>query len=304
LRAIGCKLYKNIMDNTQFFSSPEVTTTEFTPSAEVTTTEVTPSAEVTTTEVTPSVEVTTTEVTPSEVVISQEITTEATTESPEFTIEVSPSPETKPVVQQWVHLFRNPVASDSAPQVPQTTTLNNDNDEAAPRGRQRDRVQRDRVQRDRVQRDQKKHAPRKNVTTQPPKVKDPDFAAKYEKAFTQCLAELYLPKDILDEKVNELQYTINPRTGQPNNSFVIPVDRVLWYSSGKYRMKVRKDEKNFPDPIQDSVMIEDKSFSRNRLYNNYNFQTKLSEYYKVFNVQSTLQFRKQGHKWVLKIGFI
>ena len=123
------------------------------------------------------------------------------------------------------------------------------------------------------------------------------------KARKQAMTELQLPREWIEDKLDELMYKIDPRTQTPANSFFESFQRLR-----KFGLELRNpDQIVIVDNLSDIMVIDGHEFSREHFYRNNYFQANLVEYYwhllktdKTYHPVKVIYHQKKPH---LKIGF-
>jgi hypothetical protein len=123
------------------------------------------------------------------------------------------------------------------------------------------------------------------------------------KARKQAMAELQLPREWIEDKLDDLTYKIDPRTQTPANSFFESFQRLR-----KFGLELRNpDQRVIVDNLSDTMIIDGHEFSRDHFYRNNYFQTALVDYYwnllktgRTYHPVKVIYHQKKPH---LKIGF-
>ncbi len=126
------------------------------------------------------------------------------------------------------------------------------------------------------------------------------YKIKLSKAREMALNELLLDKNLVQERMDQLAYLIDPRTGCPHTAWVLPFDKVIKIvAEGKGKDKGKDESRS------DVIEIEGSQFSRYRFYKHGQFQNDLKEYYHdvckrgstVFYNTRKIHGITEGHKY-------
>ena len=97
--------------------------------------------------------------------------------------------------------------------------------------------------------------------------------AALNKARKHALTELQLPKEWIENKLEELMYKIDPRTQTPASGFFESFHRLRKFG---YELK---NQTNISQELPDMLTIDNHEFSREHFYTNNYFQIALVDYY-------------------------
>ena len=129
------------------------------------------------------------------------------------------------------------------------------------------------------------------------------YAERRNKAWSQCYDELCLPKEWLEDRYESERYIINSKTGQPTKSFSLPIERVIWITSGEYKKKTRKGEDNYPAPFVNKLTVDKQVFSRDRFYKTRDFENAVIDYYEKLQFGAYLRFQRNNNRWYLNVNW-
>lgn len=126
------------------------------------------------------------------------------------------------------------------------------------------------------------------------------------KARKQALTELQLPKEWIENKLEELMYKIDPRTQTPASGFFESFQRLRKFNY-ELQTKTKINTTNNQIELADVLKIDNHEFSREHFYLNNYFQIALVDYYwnllkteQTYHSVKVIYHQKKPH---LKIGF-